>query len=221
MSLKRKSIVSEFPTVTQLEQIIETESEPTDVGGEAVIRKYLDRGVGWFKELFWRLKNLGDTDIAYELGNALSLPEFSHLAPALNAASRQYWKEALNKKSDVVKDVEDYNIGDHVEIVDGDYVGHEGEVEAIDIDGNILAIRKTDMGLIDVSPVYVEKVGGKKALDDGSCGCPIRNMLEDLVMMHEYTGDDEAEVLGLLIDVFSENEISDIESVVDDYFSQI
>jgi hypothetical protein len=81
--MKRKSI-TDFPTATQIEDIIETESEATDLGGEAFLRKYLDRGVEWFKELFWRLSGAGEKDLLYEISQALRTPEFKDLSPALS-----------------------------------------------------------------------------------------------------------------------------------------
>lgn len=103
--MKRIKSISDFPTTYQIENIIESESQLTDVGGEAFLRRYLDRGVSWFKELFWRLDNAGERGLLYEISQALRTPEFKDLSPALvtvksNKIKRRNMKD---KKSKVVK----------------------------------------------------------------------------------------------------------------------
>jgi len=91
----KKDSFSDFPSLSQIEQIIQTESKPTDVGGEAFIRKYIDRGVDWFKELLWRIYNVGDKDLLKDITVALRIPEYSHLSPALSVVRAKKRRKAV------------------------------------------------------------------------------------------------------------------------------
>lgn len=87
-SLRRKS-KSDLYSGDQLRQIMDTESQETDIGGEAILRKLNDKGAKWWAEQIWALRSAGDDDLVLDIMNAMKVPEFQHLAPALKAAMRQ------------------------------------------------------------------------------------------------------------------------------------
>jgi len=73
---RQKRGLSDFPYVHQIEDIIERESKETDVGGEAFVRRFRDRGAEWWRKLLNWLSYQGRDDLVYEIQTALKLPEF-------------------------------------------------------------------------------------------------------------------------------------------------
>jgi len=81
-----KQGLSDFPSARQIQEIIDKESQETDIEAEAFVRKHIDRGVTWFKELLWRLYSAGEEALYKVLRKTLALPAYSSLAPALRTA---------------------------------------------------------------------------------------------------------------------------------------
>lgn len=74
----------DMPQPRQIKKIIDEESELTDVGAEAFIRKFVAKGKEWFKKLLGYLQNLGETDLIYQIRQAMRLPAY-HLASVVTA----------------------------------------------------------------------------------------------------------------------------------------
>lgn len=89
--IQAKEAMSDFPLPTQIEQVIETESQPTDTGAEAFVRKYLERGKAWFMALLERLKVMGETVLAQEIEDTLYLPMFAPVLAMRKTARQMYW----------------------------------------------------------------------------------------------------------------------------------
>lgn len=68
-----KGGVADLPTPYQIEQIIGEESQETDMGGEAFVRKFKDRGKQWFQRVIQSLKGMGEMELVYLITSALGI----------------------------------------------------------------------------------------------------------------------------------------------------
>jgi len=82
-----KFALGDFPNPRKIQEIIDQESKPHDIQAEAFVRKFIDRGPVWFKELLWRLYSQQEDKLYNAVRQTLALPAYSALESALRTAS--------------------------------------------------------------------------------------------------------------------------------------